>query len=516
MRPHSKALTATVRATATPAPSRLPARCRRWVPGTARFVALGCRPRGTGLLQVYELDGAQLERVAQAEQPSALKCGSFGAAAAGEQHLAAGNHAGQLQVLDLERLGSGPVFTVQAHRGMLNALDAFGGRVSGGADCLGGCRQRWRQRQCGGVRIAAVFRLPCLPVRFCLQASGCGGPEIATCGQDGGVRVWDTRQPGAPAAAFLPEAGSGSSGSGDAGARDCWCVAIGNSYNGEERCVLAGYANGDIKMFDLRTSSVRWQTNVGKGVCGLQVGGRVVGWGKFGGFSGSWQVAAGAQIPTCQHFLCPCPAFAALPRPAMPCPTFACLLQFDRRDIQMNKFVATCLESQLCLFDARTQHPARGFAARVDKLAARDATLWSAQHLPQSRDIFMLAGGDGSLSLHKYRYPDQRCGWRVWVGEWAKHQQEGPVGTQPDSYPPGQHPPPPPPPLPYPPLLLTRSWPAGWFRTLRARRWGWWAVQIRFANGPSPPSQWLLLTGAPTRRGCLWRRRLTRPSGWGW
>ena len=91
----------------------------------------------------------------------------------------------------------------------------------------------------------------------------------------------------------------------------------------------------------------------------------------------------------------------------------------------MNKFVATCLKSQLCLFDARTQHPARGFAARVDKLAARDATLWSAQHLPQSRDIFMLAGGDGSLSLHKYRYPDQRCGWRVGVGERAELREEG-------------------------------------------------------------------------------------------
>ena len=65
------------------------------------------------------------------------------------------------------------------------------------------------------------------------------------------MRVWDTRQPEVPTAAFLPEAGSGSggtAGSGDAGARDCWCVAIGNAFNAEERCVLAGYANGDIKM----------------------------------------------------------------------------------------------------------------------------------------------------------------------------------------------------------------------------------------------------------------------------
>jgi hypothetical protein len=34
-----------------------------------------------------------------------------------------------------------------------------------------------------------------------------------------------------------------------------------------------------------------------------------------------------------------------------------CGVQFDRRDIPMNKFVVTCLESQFHVFDARTQHP---------------------------------------------------------------------------------------------------------------------------------------------------------------
>jgi hypothetical protein len=34
-----------------------------------------------------------------------------------------------------------------------------------------------------------------------------------------------------------------------------------------------------------------------------------------------------------------------------------CGVQFDRRDIAMNKFVVTCLESQFHVFDARTQHP---------------------------------------------------------------------------------------------------------------------------------------------------------------
>ncbi len=34
------------------------------------------------------------------------------------------------------------------------------------------------------------------------------------------------------------------------------CVAFGNSFNDEERCVLAGYDNGDVKMFDLRMNKV--------------------------------------------------------------------------------------------------------------------------------------------------------------------------------------------------------------------------------------------------------------------
>ena len=80
------------------------------------------------------------------------------------------------------------------------------------------------------------------------------------------MRVWDPRAPDAPAAAFLPAAGGP--------APDAWCVAVGNAHTADERCVLAGYANGDLKMFDLRGggAAVRWEANVGKGVCGVQVG----------------------------------------------------------------------------------------------------------------------------------------------------------------------------------------------------------------------------------------------------
>lgn len=52
-----------------------------------------------------------------------------------------------------------------------------------------------------------------------------------------------------------------------------WCydtvfcnVYIGNAYNADERTVAAGYDNGDIKLFDLKNMSLRWETNVKNGV----------------------------------------------------------------------------------------------------------------------------------------------------------------------------------------------------------------------------------------------------------
>lgn len=40
----------------------------------------------------------------------------------------------------------------------------------------------------------------------------------------------------------------------------------GHAFNDQDRCVCAGYDNGDIKLFDLRNMSLRWETNVKNGV----------------------------------------------------------------------------------------------------------------------------------------------------------------------------------------------------------------------------------------------------------
>lgn len=87
-----------------------------------------------------------------------------------------------------------------------------------------------------------------------------------------------------------------------------------------------------------------------------------------------------------------------------------CSIEFDRRDIKMNKMVVTTLEGGLHVYDMRTQHKSKGFASVSEKDAGRSlgtngviagakSTVWCAKHLPQNRDIFITCGGSGSIRL---------------------------------------------------------------------------------------------------------------------
>lgn len=215
------------------------------------------------------------------------------------RHLATGDFNGKLAVWDLEKMQT--VYSTSAHTQIINAIDGVGGL---------------------GI--------------------GEGAAELVTGSRDGCVKVWDIRQRDAPVVNIEPEEGQE--------ARDCWAVAFGNAYNTEERCVCAGYDNGDIKMFDLRTMSLRWETNLANGVCDLE---------------------------------------------------------FDRKDIAMNKLVATSLEGKFRVFDVRTQHPKKGFSFVLEK--AHKSTVWLCKHMPQNRDVFMTTGGSGSINLWKYEYPAKRA-----------------------------------------------------------------------------------------------------------
>lgn len=179
----------------------------------------------------------------------------------------------------------------------------------------------------------------------------CGAPEIVTGSRDGCVKVWDVRQNQVPVASISPAADV----QGGTGSRDCWAVTFGNSYNNQERVVAAGYDNGDLKMFDLKQMKVLWETNLKNGICGLE---------------------------------------------------------FDRKDIQMNKLAAVTLEGGLHVFDTRTLHPKRGFACVTEREAGKAvgsngvingarSTVWAVRHLPQNRDILVTCSGSGSVRLWK-------------------------------------------------------------------------------------------------------------------
>lgn len=50
------------------------------------------------------------------------------------------------------------------------------------------------------------------------------------------------------------------------------------------------------------------------------------------------------------------------------CHEQVCCVEFDRKDIDMNKLVATSLEGKFHVFDLRTQHPTKGFASVCEKV----------------------------------------------------------------------------------------------------------------------------------------------------
>uniref|UniRef100_A0A6P7G1M6 Dynein axonemal assembly factor 10 n=1 Tax=Diabrotica virgifera virgifera TaxID=50390 RepID=A0A6P7G1M6_DIAVI len=271
----------------------------KWIPCSAKFVTLGGKSNGSGIVEVYSLTSENVEKVHEFGKKEHFKCGTFEASSLRNRHLATGDFSGRLQVWDLED-PLWPVYKSTAHSAIINSIDGVAG-----------------------------------------TSSGCGAPEIVTGSRDGSVMVWDVRQKDTPVAKFVPST--------EASARDCWSVAFGNSYDNEERVVAAGYDNGDIKLFDLKTMSLRWSKCLKNGVVGIQ---------------------------------------------------------FDRKNIPMNKLVATTLESKIFCYDVKTKHHKKGFACVTEK--AHSSTVWSVKHLPQNRDIFMTTGGAGSLCLWKYTYPDKR------------------------------------------------------------------------------------------------------------
>ncbi|OAF71462.1 hypothetical protein A3Q56_00755 [Intoshia linei] len=276
----------------------------KWIPQSAKFVALGSHPRGTGSLDIFQL-GKELKLIHSSEKPNSFKCGSFGASVYGDRHLATGDFNGRMQVWDLLDDKSQSVFSSKGHEGIINCIDGIGG-----------------------------------------QNVGVGAAEIATGGRDGCVKIWDIRQT-TPVVNIDPES--------HGNPRDCWSIAFGNNSNELDKVVAAGFDNGDLKLFDLRTLKILYEKQFKNGICSVQ---------------------------------------------------------FDRPDIQMNKLVATTLESKIHLFNCNLfKGGINSIDSNIKKLPhlvekAHKSTVWCVKHLPQNRDVFVTTGGNGTINLWKYFYPD--------------------------------------------------------------------------------------------------------------
>ncbi|KAG2183389.1 hypothetical protein INT43_006395 [Umbelopsis isabellina] len=187
----------------------------KWIPQSARLCTIGASNRGAGVVSVYKMEGKQLVLVNETESGSTFRCGTFGAASGHERHLATGNFDGKLQLWDPERLEL-PITSTKGHDSIINAIDGYG------------------------------------PLNCGSQSSA-----LLTGGRDGRIKLWDVRAELSPMTVVSPENQSA----------DIWSVSFDSKISG--RLFATGYDNGDIKIFDHRSSGYIWGVNVGSGVCSL-------------------------------------------------------------------------------------------------------------------------------------------------------------------------------------------------------------------------------------------------------
>ena len=89
-----------------------------------------------------------------------------------------------------------------------------------------------------------------------------------------------------------------------------------------------------------------------------------------------------------------------------------CCVEFDRKDINMNKLVATSLEGKFQVFDMRTQHPTKGFASVSEKVIELGGV--------SQMDVWLLCMGKMSKGYYHYYYYYYIC--RVPRGNGGTHR----------------------------------------------------------------------------------------------
>ncbi|EAY01974.1 wd-repeat protein, putative [Trichomonas vaginalis G3] len=263
----------------------------RWIPNSKRIAICGSRPRGTGVIQVYKMQSQKepfLMKLLDIETENAIRCATFAATDPITRNIAVGDLEGNVMTFDFNEGKKNSVFKYKVHEKIINCID-------GGA--------------------------------------APGPSELVTGSRDGNVCIVDIRAQD-PAVATLKPEGT---------IRDCWAVSMGGTTGPSDRSVIAGYDNGDLKLWDLRANQVSWETNLRNGVASVQ---------------------------------------------------------FSDRYSQLSRVTAGCLTGQLVTFDLTDKPTDKGYRSNVVKIDD-SATVWIVQHCPQKRDFIATTGGSGKLLVWK-------------------------------------------------------------------------------------------------------------------
>lgn len=269
----------------------------RWVPCSTRFVVAGTNTKGHGILRVYTMshsDGlSQLVNIERKRHP--FKCLTFGGSAFADRHPATGDFDGNINVWDLEN--KIPVWSANGHSSIINAIDGGGGKNT---------------------------------------SSELPSQDLVTGSRDGSVKIWDTRTKDRPVACMQPIDGCVT--------HDCWTVAFGNSST-TNKIVAAGFDNGDVKLFDLRTMKLHWETHISTGVCSIA---------------------------------------------------------FDSSVAPMRSLAATCLQGFVHLWDLSSTGHIGASPHWSEKINKQSHTIWGGRYLHQNSDIFATIDGSGCVKIWKY------------------------------------------------------------------------------------------------------------------
>lgn len=63
----------------------------KWIPCSAKFVVLGTMSRGTGVVQIYEIDQGEIKVIKEFGKPAPIKCATFKASCLRDRHMAVGD-----------------------------------------------------------------------------------------------------------------------------------------------------------------------------------------------------------------------------------------------------------------------------------------------------------------------------------------------------------------------------------------------------------------------------------------